>query len=175
MVLSSALLKTQGMTLKILPNSFMPHYHPIYNIYLQRVLACSDCLFQGCPYASVLCAMEQEETHRLDVSIVGEGFPGGDSGKEPVCQYWGCKRCGFDPWVGKIPWRRKWQPTPVFLSGKSHGQRSLAGCSPWGHKESDMTEHIHTHTHTIVGNASIDEVKLRFYLVMPTTNICFIF
>ena len=45
-------------------------------------------------------------------------------GKESACQ---CKRCGFDPWVGKIPWRRKWQPTPVFLPGKSHGQRSLAG------------------------------------------------
>ena len=45
----------------------------------------------------------------------------------------------FNPWVGKIPWRRKWQPTPVFLPGKSHGQKSLAGYSPWGSKESDMT------------------------------------
>ena len=45
-----------------------------------------------------------------------------------------CKRVGFDPWVRKIPWRRKWQPTPVFLPGKSHGQRSLVGYSPWGHK-----------------------------------------
>ena len=43
--------------------------------------------------------------------------------------------CGFDPWVGKIPWSRKWQPTPVFLPGECHGQRSLVGCSPWGHKE----------------------------------------
>ena len=48
----------------------------------------------------------------------------------------------------KLPWRRKWLPTPVFLSGKSHGQRSLVGYSPWGRKESDMTEHTHTHTHT---------------------------
>ena len=47
---------------------------------------------------------------------------------------------GFDPWVGKIPWRRKWQPTPVFLPGKSHGQRSLAGYSPWGCKASHTTE-----------------------------------
>ena len=47
---------------------------------------------------------------------------------------------GFNPWVGNIPWRRKWQPTPVFLPGESHGQRSLAGYSPWGCKESDMTE-----------------------------------
>ena len=53
-----------------------------------------------------------------------------------------CRRCRFDPWVRKIPWRRKWQPTPVFLPGKSHGQRSLAGCSPGSHKESDTNEHI---------------------------------
>ena len=50
--------------------------------------------------------------------------------------------CGFDFWVGNIPWRRKWQPTPVFLPGKSHGQRSLGGCSPWGGKEWDTTEHF---------------------------------
>jgi len=49
------------------------------------------------------------------------------------------KRHQFDPWVGKIPWRRKWQPTPVFLPRKSHGQRSLAGYSPWGHKELGTT------------------------------------
>ena len=51
-----------------------------------------------------------------------------------------CGRPGFNPWVGKIPWRKEWQPTPVFLPGESHGQRSLVGYSPWGHKESDMTE-----------------------------------
>ena len=46
----------------------------------------------------------------------------------------------FNPWVGQISWRRKWQPTPVFLPGKSHGWRSLVGYSPWGYKESDVTE-----------------------------------
>ena len=46
----------------------------------------------------------------------------------------------FHPWVGKIPWRRAWQPTPVFLPGESCGQRSLVGYNPWGHKESDTTE-----------------------------------
>ena len=51
-----------------------------------------------------------------------------------------CRRPGFDSWVGKIPWRRKWQPTPVFLPGESHGQRSLAGYSIWGHTESGMIE-----------------------------------
>ena len=55
------------------------------------------------------------------------------SAEESICQ---CKRCGFDPWVGKIPWSRNWQPTPVFLPGKFHGQRSLVGYSPWGCGES---------------------------------------
>ena len=50
------------------------------------------------------------------------------------------KRCGFDPWVGKIPWKKAWHPIPVFLPGESLGQRSLAGYSPWGHKELDMTK-----------------------------------
>ena len=52
------------------------------------------------------------------------GFPGGAAGKESPCQ---SRRCGFNPWVRKIPWRRKWQPTPIFLPGKFHGQRSLVG------------------------------------------------
>ena len=69
------------------------------------------------------------------------GFPGDTSGKEFLWQWRRCKRHGFSLWVRKIPWRRKWQPTPVFLPGKSHGQRSLASYSPWGHKEMDMTEH----------------------------------
>ena len=59
-----------------------------------------------------------------------------------------CRRPGFDPWVGKMPCRREWLPTPVFLPGKSHGQRSLVGCNPWRHKELDTTEGLtHTHTH----------------------------
>ena len=53
-----------------------------------------------------------------------------------------------DPWIGKIPWRRKWQPIPAFVPGESHGQRSLVGYSPWARKKSDMTEHLSTHTHT---------------------------
>ena len=51
-----------------------------------------------------------------------------------------CGRPGFHPWVRKVPWRRAWQPTSVFLPGKAHGWRSLAGYSPWGHKKSDTTE-----------------------------------
>ena len=64
----------------------------------------------------------------------------GISGKEPTCKYRRHKRCGFNPWVRKIPWRSKWQPTPIFLPGESHGQRSLAGCSSKGCKESSRTE-----------------------------------
>ena len=60
-------------------------------------------------------------------------------GKES-CQCRNCRRCGFDPWVRKILWRRKWQLTPVFLPGEAHGQRNLAGCTPWGHKVSDSIE-----------------------------------
>ena len=52
----------------------------------------------------------------------------------------------LDPWLRKILWRREWQPTPVFLPGESHGQRSLTGYSPWGQKESATTERLSTHT-----------------------------
>ena len=52
-----------------------------------------------------------------------------------------CSTCRFNHWVGKIPWSRKWHVTPILLPGKSHGQRSLASYSPWGHIELDMTEH----------------------------------
>ena len=65
------------------------------------------------------------------------------SGEESSCQ---CRRRGLHPWSGKIPWRRKWQPTPVFLPGRSLGQRSLAGYNPRGPKESDTTERLSTHT-----------------------------
>ena len=51
-----------------------------------------------------------------------------------------CRRSRFDPWVGESPWRKKWQSTPVFLPGEFHGQRTLAGYSPRGHKELDTTE-----------------------------------
>ena len=69
----------------------------------------------------------------------------GSSGKESTYQCRRHRRLGFHPWMGKSPWRR--QPTPIFWPGESHGQRSLAGYSPWGLKESDPTEHTHTHAH----------------------------
>ena len=63
------------------------------------------------------------------------GFPGGSEAKSPPASAGDVG--SISPWGRKIPWRRKWQPTPVFLPGKFHGQRSLAGCSPWGSKEWD--------------------------------------
>ena len=76
------------------------------------------------------------------------GIPGGASCKEPACQCRRRKRCRFNPWDTKIPRRRAWQPTPVFLPRESHGQRSLMGYSPNGHKQPDtieVTQHSHTH------------------------------
>ena len=66
------------------------------------------------------------------------GFPVGwlKKKKKSTCQ---CRRLRFDPWIGKMPGRRKQQPIPIFLTGKSHGQRSLVGYKQWGYKESDMT------------------------------------
>ena len=65
------------------------------------------------------------------------------SGEESA---WQCKRHGFNPRVEKVPWRRKWQPTPGFLPGKPHGQRNLVGYSPRGHKESDAAEQPNNNT-----------------------------
>ena len=90
--------------------------------------------------------------------LTPKGFSGGTVGKESACQ---CRRHfsnGFNPWVRKIPLRRKWQPILAFSPGQSHGQRSLVGYSPWSHKESDTTErarvHTHTHTHAPTGEAA---------------------
>ena len=66
------------------------------------------------------------------------GIPRWHSGKESTCQ---CRRHGFNPWVGKILWSRKWQPTTIFLPGKFHVRQNLVGYSPQGCKELDMTEH----------------------------------
>ena len=87
-------------------------------------------------------------THRqVDSSLLSHsGKPSirWHSGK--IIHYQGrrCKKCGFDPWIGKILWERKWQPTPIFLLGKLQGQRSLTGYSPWACKVSDTTEWLST-------------------------------
>ena len=93
----------------------------------------------------VRASLEREPRPRISVlrSLPAQtrGFPGGPSGKETCLPMQvRRKRQRFHPWVRKIPWRREWQPTPVFLSGEFHGQRSLEGYSPQSRKESDMTE-----------------------------------
>ena len=88
------------------------------------------------------------------------------SAKEFACQ---CKRVMFNPWFEKIPWRRKWQSTLVFLPGKSHGQRSLAGYNSWGYKEVEITEglstHTHAHTHSISSWPQGQRVGVCFFLL----------
>ena len=89
------------------------------------------------------------------------GFPGSNHGKEPACQCKRRKRHGSDSWIAKIPWRRAWQPTSVFLPGIFHKQRSLADYSPWGRKESDTTERLHfTFTSPYIG--LLPELSQRF-------------
>ena len=83
-----------------------------------------------------------EDSIWMYICIEYWGFPSALVSKRIHLQ---CRRLGFDPWVGKILWRRARQPTSVFLPGESHGQkRSLTGCSPWGRKELDMTERLST-------------------------------
>ena len=95
-----------------------------------------------------------------------------------------CRRLRFDSWVGKIPWRRKWQPTPVFLAGEFHGQRSLAGYSPWGRKSwtqlSECTSATCRWGHTVscAVCASLGDTSLllpsrpQCYFVMPFSVCC---
>ena len=83
--------------------------------------------------------------HAANDYLLGDrGFPGGARGKEPTCQCRRPKRHRLDPWVRKIPWRKEWQPTAVFLPGESHGQKSLAGYSPWGHRRVRRLSTQHT-------------------------------
>ena len=82
---------------------------------------------------------QMQKKHLIKCNIPLFGLPWRLSGKEFACQ---CRTFRFDLWVRKIPQRRKWKPTPIFLPGDSHGQRSLVGYSPLGHKESDTTERL---------------------------------
>ena len=84
-----------------------------------------------------LCSIVTFYHWEISINNWAHQLPRWYSGKEST---WQCRRW-FDPWGGKIPWRRKWQPTPVLLPGKVHGQRRLAGYRPWGGKELKTTEH----------------------------------
>ena len=105
----------------------------------------------GCVGAGVQGEKEEEGGHSsFMLSVWGkphiqggaQGFSGGSVVKNmPAKAAATGEVVKFDPWIRKIPWSRKWQSTPVFLAGNLHGQKSLVGQSPWGHKESDVTEH----------------------------------
>ena len=95
------------------------------------------------------------------------GLPRWLSGKESTCQF---RKHRFNPCVGKIPRRRKWQPTPVFLPGESHGQRSLVGYRPRGRKESDKTEWLHFHFSLVKSVKSVSRfilLHVDFQLSVP--------
>ena len=94
-----------------------------------------------------------------------QDFPNGASGKEHDFQCRRHMRIQLDPWKGKIPWRRTWQPTPIFLPGGSHEQRSLAGYSPWGHKEWDMAQ---VTSHTCQGSAVL---ATSGTLIQPSSSL----
>ena len=79
-----------------------------------------------------------------------------------------CGRPGFNPWFGKISWRRKWQSTPVLLWRKSHGQRSLVGYSPWGRKESDTTERLHFGSFLTI--STVHRLKILFLSFLFSWN-----
>ena len=109
----------------------------------------------------------REGYHLCSFAQYHPGFPGGTSGKEPACQCRRLKRPSFNPWVRKTPWRRKWQPTPVFLSGESHGQRSLVGYSPWHSKESDTTEKLSIHILVLALNVPYSHPKETWMVDQP--------
>ena len=104
--------------------------HPPINGDWETVDKCSSLpSFRGSILGSIL-DVSQEIPVKLSHVSLSKGFPSSSSDKEPSFQCRRHKRQGFHLWVGKIPWRKAWQPTPVFLSGESHRQRSLAGYSP---------------------------------------------
>ena len=110
-----------------------------------------------CLYVQIILVNFKKPNYLIIALIFMRGFPGKDSQliKNP------CRRPRFDPWVGKIPWRSKWQPIPVFLPGKSRGWRSLVGYSPQGHKESNTTEWLPFHI-----LASKDRYKISIHMLL---------
>ena len=101
--------------------------------------------------------MKERDLNAIPDSL---GPPRWLSGKEFACQ---CRRFGFSPWIRKIPWRRKWQPTLIFLPGKFQGQRSLVGYSPRGCKELDTIERLHFHFHFHIMKCEGIEKELKWH------------
>ena len=104
----------------------------------------------------------------LHIVHMGSGLPGWLNSKESACNARGTEDTGLGPWVAKTPCGRKWQPPPVFLLEKSHGQRSLSGCRPKGYKESDTTEQLSTHAQV----RSVNNWPVKFISVSSLTLKC---
>ena len=146
---SSGFAKSYGILRKSLVAQMVKNLSPVQETWVQFV-GQEDPLEKGMATHSSILAWRipidrgtwQAAVHGVEKSqhMIFWGFPGGTTGKKPIFQRRRHKGYRFDPWIGKISWRRAWQPTPVFLPGKSHGQRSLAGYSPWGRQELDTTE-----------------------------------
>ena len=121
-------------------------------------------MIRGCDSKQV--AWQGSSINFASSTVSPMGFLGGLSGEEPACQCRSLRRRRFDPWVGKISCRRKWQPVPVFLPGKSHGQRSLVDYRPWGSKDmTGVTEHTLFHqwrNNATKSQVSCDNLRL-FY------------
>ena len=94
----------------------------------------------GGAWWAAVYGVTQSWTRLTRLSSSSGSSRGSSRGKESACQCWRQKKCEFDPWIRKLPWRRVWQPTSVFLPGDSHGQKSLAGYLSWGQKALDTTE-----------------------------------
>ena len=125
--------------------------------------AVSSSLSRICEPAPAFCS----DFPGISIASSPDGFPRWLSVKEAACQCRRHRRCGFSPWVGKIPWKRKWQPTPVFFPGEFHGQRSLVGYSPWVPKDSDTTEWL---THSFIPSPEISVTTvpvLRLIIQIP--------
>ena len=136
----------------------------------------------------VLCLVVLPKEDQMDKDVIVSnvkppytlGFPYG-SPIHPQCRR--CRRNELNPWVGKIPWRRQWQLTPVFLPGKFQGQRSLTGYSTWDHRvRHDCTwAHVHTHTHTCLLLLLYIFIPERYFYVicgmyiyiLPVTSLSF--
>ena len=160
-----------AFTLLILPNcSLFPLSVVAYTCHRLPHISCwhfSVCVNLGfyplCLYPFLSLTLKFPNTQNLTVSVTTQSGPfhlNKDLTSHCLYSHWfsrdglpwwlrqlsiclQCRRPGFDPWVGKIPWGRKWKSTPVLLPGKSHGQRSLVGYIPWDCKESDTTEQFH--------------------------------
>ena len=151
------ILRTQGLVpehveTRTLHSSFQPNisqvkHSPLLNLHHPHPKGGGNSWHRLALFILLDTLSYMKNRNEAQISCIPEGNL---VGKESACQCRRLRRCGFDPWDGKIPWSRKWQPTPVFLSRESHGERSLVGYSPWGRKELGMievTERTHTRIH----------------------------